>query len=283
MGATRTIETSAITEAVRDLFVEASRELGDDVAEALKKSLLQEDSRLARTALVAMIENITVAREEATPLCQDTGLAVIFVDLGQDVHIQGGNFNDALQEGVRRAYDEGYLRKSLCDPLTRKNTGDNTPAVIHTRIVPGDRIRITAMPKGGGSENMSSARMLVPAAGLEGIKNLVVDTVRRAGPNACPPVTVGVGIGGSLEMSAILAKRALLRPIDPDYQKNEVLREIERELLENINDLGIGPQGYGGRVTALAVHVEIMPCHISSLPVTVNLQCHVSRHRDVIL
>lgn len=283
MGTVRTINAADIIEAVRDLFIQASSDLGDDVLDALKKALLRENTRLARSALVAMIENITVARAESIPLCQDTGLAVIFAEVGQDVHVEEGDFNAALQEGVRRAYSEGYLRKSLCDPLTRKNTGDNTPAVIHTEIVPGDRMRITAMPKGAGSENMSVARMLVPAAGLEGIKQLVVETVRQAGPSACPPVIVGVGIGGSLEMSAILAKKALARPLDPGGQKDERLRLLEQEILDSINSLRIGPQGYGGSVTALAVHVEITPCHISSLPVTVNLQCHVSRHRDVIL
>lgn len=283
MGIVRTIDTADITEAVRNLFIQANSDLGDDVLDALKKALLREDTRLARSALVAMIENSTVAREESVPLCQDTGLAVIFVEMGQDVRVEGGDFNEAFQEGVRRAYNEGYLRKSLCDPLTRENTGDNTPAVIHTEIVPGDRIHITAMPKGGGSENMSVARMLVPSAGLEGIKELVVETVRQAGPNSCPPVTVGVGIGGSLEMSAILAKKALARPLDSHGQRDERLRLLEQEILDSINNLRIGPQGYGGSVTALAVHVEMMPCHISSLPVTVNLQCHASRHRDVIL
>ncbi|MCK9229440.1 MAG: fumarate hydratase [Syntrophales bacterium] len=283
MGTVRTIQAAEITEAVRDLFIRANSDLGDDVLDALKQALLREDSRLARSALVTIIENITVAREESLPLCQDTGLAVIFAEVGQDIHVGGGDFNEALQEGVRRAYTEGYLRKSLCDPLTRQNTGDNTPAVIHTEIVPGDRIRITAMPKGGGSENMSVARMLVPSAGLEGIKQLVIETVRQAGPNACPPVTVGVGIGGSLEKSAILAKKALMRPLDPDGGGEERLRLLERDILDGINNLGIGPQGYGGTVTALAVHVEMSPCHISSLPVTVNLQCHASRHRDIIL
>ncbi|MDD5475486.1 MAG: fumarate hydratase [Syntrophales bacterium] len=283
MESLREIETSRITDAVRDLFIQASNNLGEDVLEALKSALTREESRRARAAVVEMIENITLARKELIPICQDTGLAVLFIELGQDVHVIGGSFTDAVQEGVRRAYDEGYLRKSLCDPLTRKNTGDNTPAVIHTEIVPGDRIRIRALPKGGGSENMSVSRMLVPSAGLEGIKNLVTETVRQAGPNACPPVIVGVGIGGTLEKSAILAKRALARPLDPDFQTDENLRELERELLDRINDLGIGPQGYGGRVTALAVHVEVTACHISSLPVTVNLQCHAARHREAVL
>ena len=199
------------------------------------------------------------------------------------MHVVGGDLDEAVQEGVRRAYGEGFFRGSLCDPLSRENTGDNTPAVIHTEVVPGDRLRIIAMPKGGGSENMSAVEMMVPAAGREGIRDRVVEQVRRAGPNACPPVIVGVGIGGSLEGAALLAKKALLRPVGRPNPSDERLARLERDILEEINGLGIGPQGYGGRVTALAVHVEMRPCHMASLPLAVALQCHAARHREATL
>jgi fumarate hydratase subunit alpha len=213
-------------------------------------------------------------------MCQDTGLAVVFLEIGQDVHIVGGNLREAIDEGVRQAYAEGYLRKSVCDPLTRKNTQDNTPAIIHVDIVAGDRLKIIAMPKGGGSENMSAAKMLTPAAGSEGIKKFVLETVEQACPNPCPPIMVGVGIGGSLEEACILAKKALLRPVGEANSKDERLVQMEKELYTGINNLGIGPGGLGGRVTALAVNVEMMPCHIASLPVAVNIQCHVARHKE---
>lgn len=283
MPPARELDVSEITRVVRDLFIAASRELGGDVAGAIEEALSLEESERAVAALREIMENQRIAREESMPLCQDTGLAVLFVEIGQDVRIRGGVFHEALQEGVRLAYREGYLRKSVCDPLSRVNTADNTPAVIHVDIVPGDRVRITAMPKGGGSENMSVARMLVPSSGLEGIEDLVVDTVRKAGPNSCPPLVVGVGIGGTLEYSALLAKKALARPLGRFNDRDDRLADLERKLLERINGLGIGAQGYGGRVTALAVHAEMVPCHIASLPVTVNLNCHVARHRECIL
>jgi fumarate hydratase subunit alpha len=215
-------------------------------------------------------------------MCQDCGLAIIFAEVGQDVHLVGGDFTAAINEGVRQGYGEGYLRKSLCHPLTRANTGDNTPAVIHTEIVPGDRLKLTVVPKGGGSENMSRMFMLKPAEGLAGIKDRVVLTVREAGPNPCPPIIVGVGIGGTFERAALLAKKSLVRHLGEPNPDPEVAA-IERDLLAEINRLGIGPQGLGGTVTALAVHALMQPCHIASLPVVVNIQCHASRHQEVVL
>jgi fumarate hydratase subunit alpha len=229
------------------------------------------------------MENADIACRSKMPMCQDTGLAVVFLEIGQDVHIVGGNLREAIDEGVRQAYAEGYLRKSVCDPLTRKNTQDNTPAIIHVDIVAGNRLKIIAMPKGGGSENMSAAKMLTPAAGSDGIKKFVLETVEQAGANPCPPIMVGVGIGGSLEEACILAKKALLRPVGEANSKDERLVQMEKELYTGINDLGIGPGGLGGRVTTLAVNAEMMPCHIASLPVAVNIQCHVARHKEVIL
>jgi fumarate hydratase subunit alpha len=276
----REISLDIISRTVTDLFIKASNVLGEDVLSAVERAAGQEDSQLARYTLERILENAKIAEEESLPLCQDTGLAVIFAEIGQDVHIVGGDFCDAVQLGVRKAYKDGFLRKSVCDPLSRENTGDNTPAVIHTEIVEGDRVRIIAMPKGGGSENMSSTVVLLPSDGIPGIKKHVVDMVAKAGPNPCPPVIVGVGIGGSLEMSAILSKKALLRPVGEANQKDSRLSRMESEILSEINSLGIGPQGYGGKVTALAVHVEMMPCHIASLPVSVNIQCHVARHKE---
>jgi fumarate hydratase subunit alpha len=279
----REVSCGTIRETVRRLFLEANTDLGADVISTIERFLVREESELGRHALDAIVENAKIARERSAPLCQDTGLAVLFVELGQDVHIVGGNFNEAIQEGVRRAYEEGFFRKSVCDPLTRHNTGDNTPAIIHTEIVPGNNIKITAMPKGGGSENMSTCIMLVPAAGIEGIKKHVIETVIQAGSKPCPPVIVGVGVGGSIEESAILAKKALLRPVGQHNIKDDRLPMVESEILEEINRSGIGPQGYGGRTTALAVHIEMMPCHIASLPVTVNIQCHVARHKEAVI
>ncbi|SEM40999.1 fumarate hydratase subunit alpha [Syntrophus gentianae] len=283
MSRVREISVETVTATVRDLFVAANCELNQDMENALARAAEEEVSPLGRYALAKILENINVARQDKLPLCQDTGLAVVFVEMGQDVHMVGGDFSEAVQEGVRQAYREGYLRKSLCDPLSRKNTGDNTPAVIFTELVPGDRLKLIAMPKGGGSENMSSSAMLVPAVGEAGIVDHVVACVQKAGSNPCPPVVLGVGIGGSLEMSALLAKKALLRQIGTANDRDERLAAMEREILEKINRLGIGPQGYGGRVTALAVFVEMMPCHIASLPVTVNIQCHVARHREAVI
>ncbi len=277
----REIKTEKIIEAVKDLSMAANYNLGEDVWKALETSLEKEESPAARVALEYIIQNNRIARDEKVAICQDTGFAVIFIELGQDVHVTGGDLNEAINEGVRQGYQEGYLRKSIvADPLNRKNTGDNTPAMIHTSIVPGDRLKITLAPKGGGSENMSTVKMLAPAAGAEGIKDFVVEWVKEAGANPCPPIVVGVGIGGTFEGVAMLAKKSLLRPLgsrnpDPFYAA------MEEELLERINKLGIGPQGFGGRTTALDVHVETYPCHIASLPMAVNIQCHACRHESV--
>jgi len=279
----RRINVKRVTKAVRKLFIEANTVLGEDVIEALHQAQSREESETGRQVLQKIIENADIACRKKMPICQDTGLAVIFVELGQDVHITGGPLHAAIEEGVRQAYNEGYLRKSVCDPLSRKNTTDNLPAIIHVDIVSGDRLKIIAMPKGGGSENCSAAKMLTPAAGIDGIKKFVMDTMAAAGANPCPPVIVGVGIGGSLEQSCVMAKKALLRPVGEANRIDERVEQIEKELLESINGLGIGPAGFGGRVTALAVNVEMMPCHIASLPVAVNIQCHVARHKETIL
>ena len=283
MGPIREIDSKLITETVKGLFLEANTCLGEDVLAALQVSLAREESALGRQVLARMLENAAVAREESAPICQDTGLAVVFVELGQDVHVAVGLLNDAIEEGVRQAYGEGFFRKSVCDPLSRANTGDNTPAVIHVEIGAGDRIRLTVMPKGGGSENMSSVAMLLPTAGSEGIRRHVVESVLKAGPNPCPPVIVGVGIGGSIEESLILAKKALLRPLGQKNGRDDRLNDLEQAILADVNRMGGGPQGFGGTVSALAVHVEMKPCHIASLPVAVNIQCHVARHREAII
>ncbi|MGD0279946.1 MAG: fumarate hydratase [Smithella sp.] len=279
----RRINAKKVTKAVKKLFIEANTVLGEDVIEALQQAQSREESETGKQVLQKIIENADIARRKKMPICQDTGLAVVFVELGQDVHIVGGELHAAIEEGVRQAYDEGYLRKSVCDPLTRKNTTDNLPAIIHVDVVAGDRLKIIAMPKGGGSENCSAAKMLTPAAGIDGIKKFVRETAEAAGANPCPPVIVGVGIGGSLEQACIMAKKALLRPVGEANRVDERVEQIERELYQSINNLGIGPAGLGGRVTALAVHVEMMPCHIASLPVAVNIQCHVARHKEVTL
>jgi fumarate hydratase subunit alpha len=279
----RRINASKVTKAVKKLFIEANTVLGEDVIEALQQALSREESQTGKQVLQKIIENADIARRKKVPICQDTGLAVVFVELGEDVHITGGPLHAAIEEGVRQAYAQGYLRKSVCDPLSRKNTTDNLPAIIHVDIVSGDRLKIIAMPKGGGSENVSAAKMLTPAAGIEGIKKFVMQTVEAAGANPCPPIIVGVGIGGSLEQSCVMAKKALLRPVGEANRIDERVEQIEKELLESINDLGIGPAGLGGRVTALAVNVEMMPCHIASLPVAVNIQCHVARHKETTL
>jgi fumarate hydratase subunit alpha len=279
----RRINVKKITKAVKKLFIEANTVLGEDVVGALHHALECEESETGKQVLQKIIENADIARRNKMPICQDTGLAVVFVELGQDVHIVGGFLHAAIEEGVRQAYDEGYLRKSVCDPLTRKNTTDNLPAIIHIDIVAGDRMKIIAMPKGGGSENSSVAKMLTPAAGIDGIKKFVLETVDSAGANPCPPVIVGVGIGGSLEQACVMAKKSLLRPVGAANRVDVRVEQMEKEILECINNLGIGPAGLGGRVTALAVNVEMIPCHIASLPVAVNIQCHVARHKEIIL
>ena len=279
----RRINVKRIIQTVRDLFIEANTALVDDMVTALKDALPREESATGKQVLEKIIENAAIACRNKMPICQDTGLAVLFVEIGQDVHIVGGDLRTAIEEGVRHAYADGFLRKSVCDPLTRKNTGDNTPAIIHIDIVADDRLKIIAMPKGGGSENVSAAKMLTPAAGIEGIKKFVLETVDRAGANPCPPIIVGIGIGGSLEQACILAKKALLRQVGEVNSNDERLAKLEKELYQSINKSGIGPGGLGGRITTLAVNVEMMPCHIASLPVAVNIQCHVARHKETIL
>ncbi len=274
----REIEVSSITQAVKDAAIAANYEVGEDLRAALTGALEQEESPVGKEILRQLLQNAAIAGEERIPMCQDCGLAVVFVELGQEVHLIGGSLASAIQEGVRQGYGEGYLRKSLCHPLTRANTGDNTPAVIHTEVVPGDGLKLTVVPKGGGSENMSRVHMLKPAEGWAGIKAKVVATVKEAGPNPCPPIIVGVGIGGTFERAALLAKKSLLRDLGSPNPDPEAAN-LEGELLAAVNDLGIGPAGLGGRITALAVHLLMQPCHIASLPVAVNIQCHSSRHK----
>jgi fumarate hydratase subunit alpha len=278
----RQIEVAKVTQAVKEAAIAANYEPGEDLLRALARGAAAEESEAGREIFRQLLENARIAREERVPMCQDCGLAVVFVELGQDVHLVGGSFEMAIHEGVRQGYGEGYLRKSLCHPLTRANTGDNTPAVIHTEIVGGDSLRLVVVPKGGGSENMSRVHMLKPAEGWAGIKEKVVATVREAGPNPCPPIIVGVGIGGTFERAAYLSKKALIRELGLPHADPE-LAKLEQELLLAVNDLGIGPQGLGGRITALAVQLLMQPCHIASLPVAVNIQCHASRHQEVIL
>ncbi len=278
----RRIEVKTIIHAVKEAAISANYELDEDMLAAFAQGGQQEESPSGREIFRQLLENARIASKEWIPLCQDCGLAVIFAEVGQDVHIEGGDFEAALQEGVRQGYSEGYLRKSLCHPITRKNTGDNTPAVIHTTIVPGDRLKLTVVSKGGGSENGSKLFMLKPAEGLAGIKDRVLATVAEAGPNVCPPMIVGVGLGGNFERSALLAKKALLRKLSDSHPDPE-MAALEKELLTAVNDLGIGPAGLGGRTTALGVKILMQPCHIASLPVAINIQCHSSRHQEVVL
>lgn len=274
----RTVNVDKVTEAVREMCINANYFLSSDMQKKLKEAAEQEESPLGRQILCQLQENLQIAGEDQIPICQDTGMAVIFLEIGQEVYFEGGDLTEAVNEGVRRGYAEGYLRKSVVgDPLIRENTKDNTPAVIHYEIVPGDQVKITVAPKGFGSENMSRIFMLKPADGPEGVKEAILSAVREAGPNACPPVIVGVGIGGTFEKSALMAKKALTRPAD---QRAEIpwVRDMEEELLKKINGLGIGPGGLGGRVTALAVNINTYATHIAGLPVAVNMCCHVNRH-----
>jgi len=278
----REIDADLIRRTIKDLFLQANFVLSPDVIAAFEKGKTIEESPVGRDIFDRLLENAALAKEHRIPICQDTGLAIIFVDLGQEVHIVGGDLESALEQGVRQAYQEGFLRKSVCHPLTRKNTGDNTPITIHTTVVPGDKLRLVAMPKGGGGENMSRLFMLPPSAGWAGVKEKVVQTVDEAGPNPCPPLVVGVAVGGSFELAAREVKKALLRPVGQPNPDPEAAA-LEAELLEAINDTGVGPQGLGGRVTALAVHLKLLPCHIASLPLAVNLQCHAARHAEAVL
>lgn len=280
----RDVQATEISRIVTQLFCEANYHLTEDVLAAIQKAGQTEESPVARQVLEQIIDNAGIAAGEKFPLCQDCGTAVVFVELGQEVHITGGDFNAAINEGVKQAYDKGYLRKSMvAKPFSaRTNTKDNTPAIIYTDIVPGDKIKITAVPKGGGAENMSRLGMLTPADGREGIVDFVVKAVDEAGSNPCPPVIVGVGIGGTADRTLLLAKRALLRRVG-DHSPDPETAELEVELLEKINNLGIGPMGYGGRTTALAVNAEVLPSHLASMPVAVNLNCHSSRHKERVI
>ncbi len=277
----RRVRVHEIEEAVKELTIKANYEIPEETLIIFKKALEEEESPIGKEVLSQILENAKASREESSPYCQDTGVTVVFMDIGQEVVIEGGSLEEAVNRGVKRATEEGLLRASMVwDPVfERKNTGDNTPAILHTRVVPGERVKIIVAPKGAGSENTSRLAMLKPADGWEGVKNFILETVEKAGPNACPPLTVGVGIGGNFEMCAILAKRAILRP-HGERSGDPLIRKIEEELITEINKLGLGPMGFGGTVTAVDVKVEMMPCHIASLPVAVNIQCHASRHQE---
>lgn len=274
----REIHTDEIVKAIKEMCIKANHFLSKDMENAIHKAANEEKGELARQILNQLEDNLVIAEQEMIPICQDTGMAIIFMEIGQDVHVIGDNLEDAVNEGVRQGYQEGYLRKSVVgDPLIRENTKDNTPAVIHYSIVSGDRIKITVAPKGFGSENMSRVFMLKPADGMEGVKNAIITAVKDAGPNACPPMTVGVGIGGSFEKCALMAKHALTRKVG-EHSSIPYVAEMETEVLERINKLGIGPAGLGGSITALSVNIETYPTHIAGLPVGINICCHVNRH-----
>ena len=274
----REIDTSVITEKIREMCISINYKLSDDMKKAIYRAGENEDDPLGKQIISQLEKNLDIASEDMIPICQDTGMAVIFLEIGQDVHLCGSDLNDAVNEGVRRGYEEGYLRKSVvADPIERVNTRDNTPAIIHERIVPGDKIRIKVAPKGFGSENMSRIYMLKPAQGIDGVREAIVETVKEAGPNACPPMVVGVGIGGNFEKSAEMAKEALTREVGVHSEKKWV-RDLEEEALSEINALGIVPAGLGGKTTALAVNINTYPTHIAGLPVAVNICCHVNRH-----
>ncbi len=278
----REIHVEEIRDQVAQICIEAAYHLSDDVLTAFDRAIETETSPAAREIIGLLKENARIAKDEHIPICQDTGIAIFFVEIGQDLRIKNGFIVDAINDGVRKGYREGYLRKSVVDPLTRRNTGDNTPAIVYTELVPGDKLKISFMPKGAGSENMSVIRMLRPTEGVEGIKNFVLECVQRAGANPCPPVVIGVGIGGDFEKAALIAKKSLLRTIGSPNAKLE-LASLEEMLLRAVNKTGIGPEGLGGKVTAMAVHVESYPCHIASLPVAVNINCHAARHKTIIL
>ncbi|MBQ3401494.1 MAG: fumarate hydratase [Lachnospiraceae bacterium] len=279
----REISCDKITDVIERLCIEANYDLPEDVRSAIERASAAEDGPVAQGILADIRENFRIAAEERVPICQDTGMAVIFLEIGQDVHITGGDLAAAVDEGVRRGYEKGYLRKSVVgDPVRRGNTGDNTPAMLTTEIVPGEQIRVTVAPKGFGSENMSQISMFKPSAGLQGIKDFILKAVRDAGPNPCPPIVVGVGIGGTFDKCALLAKKALLRELGT-HHPDPFYAELEEEMLEKINATGIGPQGLGGRTTALAVNIETLPTHIAGMPCAVNINCHVTRHRTEVI
>lgn len=279
----RELQYQEIVNKVAELCQEANYDLGQDVITAFEQAVQTESSEIGKGVLNQLIENANIAAENRVPMCQDTGVSVFIVKLGQDCHITGGSLYDAINEGVRKGYEEGYLRYSIVDdPLNRKNTGDNTPSVIHIELVKGDQLDIQMSAKGGGAENMSALKMLTPSDGIEGVKQFIMDTVKKAGPNACPPLVVGIGIGGNFETCAYLAKKSLFKPVGERHADPE-LAKLEQELIKSINALGIGPQGLGGSTTTLDVKIETAPCHIAALPVAVNLNCHASRHKHVVL
>lgn len=274
----RIVHTDAITKVIKEMCIEANLHLTEDVTNRLKNASLMESSDLGKKILGQLEENLEIAQKDLIPICQDTGMAVVFISIGQDVHLEGDYLEDAINKGIRQGYEEGYLRKSVVsDPLLRENTRDNTPGIIHYSIIPGENIEITVAPKGFGSENMSRVVMLKPSDGEEGIKKAVLETVKLAGPNACPPMVIGVGIGGTFEKCAILAKKALIRNLE-EGSKEEHIKQLEQELLEEINQTGIGPGGLGGKTTALGVNIETYPTHIAGLPLAINICCHVNRH-----
>ena len=279
----KTINVNEIIKTVKELSIEANYYLPNDVKEAIEEAEKNEKWPIANNILNKILEKSQIAAAEKMPICQDTGMACVFVDIGQDVHITGGSLEEAINEGVRQGYAEGFLRKSVVkDPIHRVNTNDNTPALIYYNMVPGDKVKITVAPKGFGSENMSRIAMLKPSDGLEGVKNFVIETVRMAGPNPCPPIVIGVGIGGSFDKAAYLAKKALIRPVN-ENNTDEFYSNLEKELLEEVNKIGIGPQGFGGKTTALALNIETYPTHIAGLPVAVNINCHATRHKERVL
>ena len=279
----REIQAQQITDVVEKLCIEANQYLPKDVQGAIRRCRACEDWEIAQGVLDKIITNFEIAEQENVPICQDTGMACVFLEIGQDVHIAGGDLREAVDEGVRRGYDKGYLRKSVVkDPVRRGNTGDNTPAMLYTEIVPGEQIKVTVGPKGFGSENMSAIRMFKPSAGIEGIKDFILETVETAGPNPCPPMVVGVGIGGTFDKCAVLAKKALMRSTD-ERNPDPYYADLEAEMLEKINKLGIGPQGFGGKTTALALNIETLPTHIAGMPCAVNINCHVTRHKTEVI
>ena len=279
----REIQADQIRDVVERLCIEANEHLPEDVKDAIKDCRRCEDGQIARNVLDKIIENFEIADRECVPICQDTGMACVFLEIGQDVHITGGDLSEAVDEGVRRGYEKGYLRKSVVkDPVRRGNTGDNTPAMLYMEIVPGEHITVTVGPKGFGSENMSAIRMFKPSAGLQGIKDFILEIVETAGPNPCPPMVVGVGIGGTFDKAALLAKKALMRPLNSSHP-DPFYADLEKEMLQKINELGIGPQGFGGRTTAIGLNIETMPTHIAGMPCAINISCHVTRHKTEVI
>ena len=279
----REIKASTITDVIERLCMEANQVLPQDIKDAISTCRSQEDGDIACGILDNIIENYQIAENEQVPICQDTGMACVFLEIGQDVHITDGDLTEAVNEGVRRGYTKGYLRKSVVkDPVRRGNTGDNTPAMLYTEIVPGEQIKVTVGPKGFGSENMSAIRMFKPSAGIQGIKDFIIETVETAGPNPGPPMVVGVGIGGTFDKAALLAKKALMRPVDTS-NPDPYYADLEKEMLQKINELGIGPQGFGGRTTAIGLNIETMPTHIAGMPCAINISCHVTRHKTEVI